>query len=120
MDTEDIVNSNDVNISSDDSHHTDESNNRTPDSSRTDDVTDNFKMAKAPDNGNIIFDFEGNFIFPSYEKDILDWDSLSKTIGYTTEHDNDGIYIFHNGYTDLQLMRVVLFCWQYLTNSASS
>lgn len=109
MDLEEAIKVNDVNTSSDDSHHTDESVNQKSDSPLTDD-TDNFKVAKAPDNGNIIFDFEGNFVFPSYEKDILDWDSLSKTIGYTTEHDTDGIYNFYNGYTDLQLMRVVLFC----------
>lgn len=92
MDIEDTVKVNDVNTSSDDSHHTDESTNQKSDSSLTDE-TEHFKMAKALDNGNIIFDFEGNFIFPSYEKDILDWDSLSKTIGYTTEPD-DGIYNF--------------------------
>lgn len=85
---------NDMNTSSDEGHYTDESMNQNADSSLPEEVTDDYTMTKATDNGNVIFDFEGNFIFPSYERDTLDWDTLSKSIGYTTDHNSNGIYDF--------------------------
>lgn len=105
----------DMNTSSDDSH-TDDSINHKSDSPTTDDGTECVKTAKAIDNGNIIFDFEGNFVFPSFERDNLDWDSLSKSIGYTTsttstttEHNAEGIYYFPSVAIVKRLIRVVLF-----------
>lgn len=105
METAGILNSLDMNNSSDESHHTDDSTYQKTDGSSTDDGTDNIKM-EVIDNGNIIFDFEGNFVFPSYERDALDWDSLSKSIGYTTEYTSDGIYTFS---ALTRLIRVELF-----------
>lgn len=110
MDTVDIPQKYEVNTSSDEGHNTDDSTNQNIESSFTDDGTENYKMAKAVDNGNIIFDFEGNFIFPTYERDTLDWDSLSKSIGYTTEHNSDGIYTFSIMATLKRLIGVLLFC----------
>lgn len=94
MDTEeDPANTGDLNTSSDDSHNTNESIDQKADNPLTDDSVENLEMAKAHDNGNIIFDFEGNFVFPSYERNTLDWDSLNNTIGFTTEQNTDGIYM---------------------------
>lgn len=98
MDTEEIHKTNDMSTSSDEGHYTDESMNQNAENSLAHDIEDTYKIVKATDNGNIIFDFEGNFVFPSYERDTLDWDSF-KTIGYTSDHNSNGIYEFC--YTDL-------------------
>lgn len=51
--------------------------------------TMNLEDLKGLENGNLTFDFEGNCIFMSYERDGLDWDHLSKSIEFS-EQNSDG------------------------------
>lgn len=107
----DVVRSQENSGSGDESLHTDESTSQRNVDTLTDDAN----------NGNVIFDFEGHFVFPSYERDTLDWDNLSKSIGYTTEHnnnDNNGIYKFFNVFERLITSYAFAIYLTYLTNDS--